>query len=302
MCVFGGTNGSTYFSSVHLIDLSVASPMWFNPSAPNGVTPLARSNHLSAIIGDLMFVYGGRNSGGTIANPQLLDLTSTPMTWYNKSLLGASPGARMDMSWGVIGGTIYLYGGHNNAGTHYTNMYRTDTEVWTAISTSGGPVTSRNAGTIHGVAGANDIVFLWGGYEGSTGFARDTMYIYIRNSGWQPVMATSLPTARSGHTVSLIGSTAYFMGGWGNGGASTTLAYNDVWSGGPYTSSNQQLSHTQLSLGDSSTVNSTSFTANGFRFTALQIAGHVICVDIQALLNAPRGSQLLLNSVKLVYS
>jgi alpha-tubulin suppressor-like RCC1 family protein len=71
--LFGGSDSSTFFADVWLYDFQAN--LWKTFKAASGYTPLARRDHQACIVGDSLFVYGGKTSRSAYAGPELLRLS-----------------------------------------------------------------------------------------------------------------------------------------------------------------------------------------------------------------------------------
>jgi hypothetical protein len=71
--LFGGANDDLFFSDVWLYDFQVNA--WKTIEFAVGYAPLPRRDHQACIVGDSLFVYGGKTSRSAYAGPELLRLS-----------------------------------------------------------------------------------------------------------------------------------------------------------------------------------------------------------------------------------
>ena len=104
---FGGTNGSQWFSDVWSYDPKTVS--WSELNCI-GYIPAAREGHSAALVGDVMYIFGGRTEEGT----DLGDLAAFRITsrrWYTFQNMGPSPSPRSGHSMTSFGKQIVVLAG-----------------------------------------------------------------------------------------------------------------------------------------------------------------------------------------------
>ena len=104
---FGGTNGTHWFSDVWSYDPKTVS--WSQLDCI-GYIPAAREGHSAALVGDVMYIFGGRTEEGT----DLGDLAAFRITsrrWYTFQNMGPSPSARSGHSMTSYGKQIVVLAG-----------------------------------------------------------------------------------------------------------------------------------------------------------------------------------------------
>jgi chromosome segregation ATPase len=105
--LFGGTDGVTWFSDVWAYDPRTNS--WSQLECI-GYIPVAREGHAAALVGDVMYVFGGRTEEGN----DLGDLAAFRITsrrWYTFQNMGPSPSPRSGHSMTAFGKHIVVTGG-----------------------------------------------------------------------------------------------------------------------------------------------------------------------------------------------
>jgi N-acetylneuraminic acid mutarotase len=199
----------------------------YNPATSNWTSkaamPTSRSAGAAAVIGNFIYVAGGRP-------PQGQDFAVYDTVSNAWSVLPLMPTARNHLAAAVLDGKIYVAGGRLGAGfgsemTAALEAYDPLTRTWTARA----PLLAPRGG-VNGIA-IDDCFFVFGG-EGPNGvFANNEMYVASQNR-WYRV--ESLPVAVHGVTG------AAFINGWIHlpgggtavGGSSGSLLHQVFWVGG----------------------------------------------------------------------
>jgi len=129
--VVGGVNGSSvYQDSIHKIKISDKSLSTLTSTLSSG-----RANHTSAILGDVLYVFGG--FGGITLNTITEKINLSTDT--NLANGAASPDARMDQTsaYDTRNGKVYLLGGRSNNGTNALQVnayvYDLDADTFTEL-------------------------------------------------------------------------------------------------------------------------------------------------------------------------
>ncbi|KAI5283580.1 Negative regulator of mitotic exit, partial [Ascosphaera aggregata] len=108
--LFGGTDGVHWFNDAWVYDPRTNT--WTSIDYV-GVTPTPREGHAAAMVGDIMYVFGGRNS----ALEDLDDLVAfrcTQRRWYTFQKMGPAPSPRSGHAMAVVGRWIIVIGGEPN--------------------------------------------------------------------------------------------------------------------------------------------------------------------------------------------
>ena len=104
---FGGTDGITWFNDVWAYDPKVN--IWTELESI-GYIPQAREGHAAALVGDVMYIFGGRTEDGM----DLGDLAAFRIPsrrWYTFQNMGPSPSPRSGHTMTAIGKTIVVLAG-----------------------------------------------------------------------------------------------------------------------------------------------------------------------------------------------
>ncbi|KAK3273495.1 hypothetical protein CYMTET_18285 [Cymbomonas tetramitiformis] len=118
LCLFGGHGAGQRFNDLHYLDLE--SFMWMQPTIA-GSAPSPRQGAAMAVLGDLLFVHGGRNN---FVLDDLFCMNSSTMTWMEVQTQGRTPPARHGHVLTCVGNSLYIYGGQDELSGVSNNLYR----------------------------------------------------------------------------------------------------------------------------------------------------------------------------------
>lgn len=104
---FGGTNNETRFNDVWSFDHRTNT---WNQLDCIGYIPSPREGHAAAMVGDVMYIFGGRDSEGLDLGDLAAFRISTKR-WYTFQNMGPSPSPRSGHSMTTHNGKIYVLGG-----------------------------------------------------------------------------------------------------------------------------------------------------------------------------------------------
>lgn len=192
--------------------------------------PTARSAGATAVIGDLIYVAGGRPPRGQ-------DFAAYNTLTDEWTTLPNLPTGRNHLAAGAIGGKVYVVGGRIQAG--FTSVMTNILEVFdpaTGQWSTGAPMPTTRGG-INGIVVDNNRLFVWGG-EGPVGSANPNgmfnqmeMYVGSENRWYR---LESLPVAIHGVTgAAFVNGWIYAPGGGtSTGGSSGSLIHQRFWAGG----------------------------------------------------------------------
>ncbi|MCI0744832.1 MAG: hypothetical protein L0Y58_05435 [Verrucomicrobia subdivision 3 bacterium] len=199
----------------------------YNPATSNWTArapmPTARSAGAAAVIGDLIYVAGGRP-------PQGQDFAVYNVVSNQWTTLPLLPTGRNHLAAAAIGGRVYVAGGRLGAGfnsemTAALEMYDPETGMWTARASMPAP-----RGGLNGIA-VDSCFFTFGG-EGPTGvFNNNEMYVASLNRWFK---LEPLPVAVHGVTgAAYVNGWIHLPGGGTQvGGSSGSTIHQVFWVGG----------------------------------------------------------------------
>ncbi|GMS81058.1 hypothetical protein PENTCL1PPCAC_3233, partial [Pristionchus entomophagus] len=169
MIVFGGFEEHDQRFSQETFVYDFDSATWSEMST-TGDRPAWRDFHTAVVIGNEMFVFGGRcdimgqfHSTKDVYDPLMRALNLTTKKWRVVDTKGEIPSGRRSHSAFHHDGKMYVFGGFNGAlNEHYNDLYEFDpkTEIWTKLETLGSPPSERRRQC---TIVTQDRVFLFGG-------------------------------------------------------------------------------------------------------------------------------------------
>ncbi|XP_066915449.1 uncharacterized protein [Clytia hemisphaerica] len=209
--VMGGENmarvpidSSVYALNISKQNLKDGLTTWRKIDA-QGNSPVPRIAHSQAVIGNRIYIFGGRQ-GITMDESPLNDLhcfDTVTETWTEVAVKGGvAPSARSFHQMVSVGTSLFIFGGCGAAGRMSDlNEFDTKTSVWTEhnnefIAENG------NVEQIKGRGGASLVasncgtkIFLLGGFSGKE---MDDIYIYdLKSKVWKYTKELKLPDPRS---------------------------------------------------------------------------------------------------------
>ncbi|PWA89960.1 tRNA wybutosine-synthesizing protein [Artemisia annua] len=161
-------------------------------------TPSPRLGHTASLVGELMFVIGGRADPGNVLNDVWV-LNTTNNEWKQLQCSGIDFPQSHRHAAAVIGSNIYIFGGIHN-GSISSAMYKLDTcnLSWEEVSVPGAKPSSRHS---HTLVAYGSQLFMFGGYDGAKPLG-DLYSFDIQSSTWKnEKMSGSTPYARFSHTM-----------------------------------------------------------------------------------------------------
>mmetsp|Transcript_60187 Transcript_60187/g.136076 ORF Transcript_60187/g.136076 Transcript_60187/m.136076 type:complete len:335 (+) Transcript_60187:36-1040(+) len=218
---YGGEGKFLYFNDVHIFDADTG--MW-HAIRCKGELPEPRFGHSATLVGNQMFVFGGKGEGGKLFRDVFfLDLVS--WSWVPVSSASVGPSPRLNHASCLVGRKIVVHGGWNGGMKCLADLWVFDTEAFTWMNpkTTGIPPSPRYGHTLHFMDNDGRII-LFGGVTVKDGeipaYQGDLRQLETETMVWSKpsVSADEYPSARYGHSFSKLGSQLLLFGGWGNGG------------------------------------------------------------------------------------
>ena len=114
---FGGTNGFQWFNDVWCYDPPLN--QWSQLDCI-GYIPVPREGHAASLVGDVMYIFGGRTEEGA----DLGDLAAFRIPsrrWYTFQNMGPSPSPRSGHSMTAVGQSVVVVGGEPSSATSQVN-------------------------------------------------------------------------------------------------------------------------------------------------------------------------------------
>lgn len=223
LVVFGGTcTGESgkfhYFDDVWVLDTD-ASPMhWSKPRTGGASAPVGRYAHASCLIGNKVYIYGGRGANGAV----LTDLWELDIEkWFWKLMISstAPPPPRFAHTLTAVGGQLLVFGGWDG------RVARDDVWVfdrvkgtWSRPRVTGTPPSARA-----GHAAALDVragrLLVFGGASYDSDrvptYLRDTIELDLVAMNWsRPRVTGDYPAARTSAATATLANVLVLFGGW----------------------------------------------------------------------------------------
>ncbi|CAN6457580.1 unnamed protein product [Victoria cruziana] len=159
--------------------------------------PSPRIGHTSSVIGNRMFVIGGRGDPAQIFSDVWV-LHTGENRWELLSCTGSVFGPRHRHVAAVVDSKIYVHGGlHHDQIYQCMNVLDTETMQWTEIDTKGKQPCARHS---HSMVAAGSELFLFGGHDGEAALA-DLYSFDTQVCLWKRVKTTGRSPARFSHSM-----------------------------------------------------------------------------------------------------
>jgi len=233
LLVFGGHRYEregefTYFNDIQVFDITTNK--WKQIRA-SGLEVAPRYGHSATLVGDRMFVFGGKGTNGNLYRDMVvLDIKN--WVWAPVVSQSVSPPARMQHASLQIGRKIVIHGGWDSVSPSYNDIWIFDTGdfSWMQPKTYGVPPSPRYQHSLNLTPDGRILMF--GGAHISTTnqitYFKDLYELNTSTMVWSHcVTKGDGPSPRAMHTANLIetknedGSVStklFVFGGWGTGG------------------------------------------------------------------------------------
>ncbi|KAF1887173.1 hypothetical protein Lal_00040770 [Lupinus albus] len=162
------------------------------------VAPSPCLGHTASLVGDHMFVIGGRTGPDKILNDVWI-LDTTQNCWKLLQCGGSVFPPRHRHAAAVMGSNIYVFGGLDND-TMFSSLYVLDTINlhWKELPVSGDWPCARHS---HAMVASDSQIFMFGGYNGEKALG-DLYSFDVQKGQWQKEKtAGSNPHARFSHSI-----------------------------------------------------------------------------------------------------
>ncbi|KAI3680535.1 hypothetical protein L6452_35307 [Arctium lappa] len=169
-----------------------------------------RLGHTASLVGDLMFVIGGRADPGNVLNDVWV-LNTTNNEWKQLQCGGIEFPHSHRHAAAIIGSNVYVFGGIHN-GIISSAMYKLDTLnlKWEEVSVHGQKPSARHS---HTLVSYDSRLFMFGGFDGVKALG-DLYSFDVHSHTWKKEkMAGSTPYARFSHTMFVYKNYIGVMGG-----------------------------------------------------------------------------------------
>ncbi|KAF9589011.1 hypothetical protein IFM89_018250 [Coptis chinensis] len=172
--------------------------------------PSPRLGHTSSVVGEHVFVIGGRGDPTKILNDVWVFNTSKNQ-WKLLECSGSVFLPRHRHAAAVVGSKIYVFGGLNNE-IIYSSMYVLDSENsrWSEITTKGEQPCSRHS---HALVANDSQLFMFGGYDGEKVFSDLYRFDTIACLWKKEKTAGTPPLAKFSHSMFIYKNYLGILGG-----------------------------------------------------------------------------------------
>lgn len=233
LITFGGTylDGESFAYLDETWVLDVGKLAWHSVVC-SGQIPPARYGHSAKIVGSRMFVFGGKGKNDKVFNDMyFLDLIE--WIWVPVSSISARPNPRFNHACELVGRKIVIHGGWNGHECFDDFwIFNTDSFGWMLPKLSGFAPSARFGHTMNLTLDGRLLIFGGCSLDKSGHMPRynnDVRMLDTDHMVWsRPGIEGTPPTARQGHSTSLVGADKLILfGGWGSGGCQTQDNIND---------------------------------------------------------------------------
>ncbi|KAK9481329.1 hypothetical protein V1514DRAFT_323551 [Lipomyces japonicus] len=226
--IFGGDTRVSENDALddHLYFLNTNTYRWSNAKTV-GSRPSGRYGHSLNIIGSKLYVFGGQVNATFFNDLHVFDLNTVHGNVNSQWTVlkpQNSPSPRTNHSMVVYDEKLYLFGGTNGA-EWFNDTWCFDpvTASWTRLPCVGlHPKPSEG----HRASIVNGIMYIFGGRSADGHDLRDLISLKLSSRRWYSFknMGPS-PSARSGHTLTLVNKKIITLGGRPNGGSAPDLEF-----------------------------------------------------------------------------
>jgi N-acetylneuraminic acid mutarotase len=194
------------------------SMQWSEPIKAQGNVPSKRFKHTATVVGKYVIVIGGQETDTKRFNDILYYDTETN-TFSQPTIKGDKVPAFSRHTSCLINGKLVIFGGFDGHGTNYNlALFDPNTRIWTQVPQSVLRGTIPPSRTNHAAASVGSKMYIFGGNNNNDHGAYqvlDDLYVLDTDSmTWtRPQTTGDKPSARSGHTLTAIGTKLYLFGG-----------------------------------------------------------------------------------------
>lgn len=214
---FGGNSKFVYLNDTQALDLETST--WHTIKV-RGQPPAPRYQHSATLIGNRMFVYGGRGENGVVfKDMHFLDLEQ--WCWYPVHWITESPTGRFAHAHVAVGTKLVVFGGWDGKRS-FRDLWVFDTDLftWLKPQTADRPPCARHGHSMTLLDDGRILVF--GGYTVTSAqngqppeYQSDLWTLDTETMVWsRPRISGDYPKARFGHSVCCFGDMLFLIGGW----------------------------------------------------------------------------------------
>ncbi|KAJ9566092.1 hypothetical protein OSB04_002058 [Centaurea solstitialis] len=173
-------------------------------------SPSPRLGHTASLVGDLIFVIGGRADPGNVLNDVWV-LNMINNEWKQLQCGGIEFPHSHRHAATVVGSNLYVFGGIHN-GIISSVMYKLDTRnlQWEEVTVHGQKPSARHS---HTMVAHDSRLFMFGGFDGMKALGDLYSFDVLSHTWKKEKMAGSTPYARFSHTMFVYKNFIGVMGG-----------------------------------------------------------------------------------------
>ncbi|XP_027055709.1 kelch domain-containing protein 3 isoform X1 [Pocillopora verrucosa] len=226
---FGGYCTGEEYNQIVNIDVHVFDTVqcrWMKPPPVSceckGCVPYMRYGHSASAMGDLVYIFGGRNDTHGACNI-LYCFDTRSLTWSKPKVNGKPPAARDGHSACVIESRIYIFGGYEEEGECFSNSIEyldTQTLTWHQPRVTGEPAKWRD---FHSATAVGTNMYIFGGRGDRLGQYHSGQEVYsssvrvfdtVKNCWFKLNTSGNVPIGRRSHSAVAYGKHVYVFGGY----------------------------------------------------------------------------------------
>lgn len=210
MVVFGGVGGG---NELHILETDTQS--WYVPKI-GGEPPLPRFGHTATLVDSSsdqsrkIYSFGGHDGRRSLSDLHIFDTES--MNWSKAAISGRAPLAGSRHTASLVKERLFVFGATDGGTFKYLHILDADALHWAQAEADGQAPISRSRHTAN-LVGKNLVIF--GGVGG--GRPLNDLFVMHTDGGsmfWtEPSVNGVPPSARVGHTATLVGTKVFFFGG-----------------------------------------------------------------------------------------
>ena len=225
---FAGDDKFEYLDETWILDIEKLA--WHKVTC-SGHLPSPRYGHCAHIVGNRMFVFGGKGANGAMYR-DVLFLDMVEWVWTPVSPVSIGPSPRFFHASELVGRKIVVHGGWDEEEC-YNDLwiFSTDSFAWMQPRTAGFGPTPRYGHSLNLTSDGRLLSF--GGCtlteKGMPKYLDDMRQIDTETMIWsRPRLNGLIPSARYAHTaIMLEGDKLAIFGGWGRGGCQSSTQINN---------------------------------------------------------------------------
>jgi len=232
MIVFGGGD-SVLATTNQTWQFDLDTKQW-SQITTTGTIPPARNGNASFFDSrnNRFIIFGGGSKAGVYNETYALDLTSD--TWQKIAVSGEPPDPRAHMgySWAGNDSTIIIFGGEDNYGQFFRDVFvlNIETWVWTKLITFSTPPSGRSGCAMEFFPDVNAFA-VFGGFA-TVGSLNDAYAFTVENRNWNEIRTEGdIPERRIpfGSIYNPLNKSMIVFGGWNGFLPPDDKFYNDVY-------------------------------------------------------------------------